>query len=231
MRNALSTWRSSCICIAALAVSCTALRASSVILDPGISPNPHPINRTGSGESFTLTPSLTDWLLGNGNRKLGGMITTSAPSGNASFGDYPNYTYTNGTSPMFATDENSTYQFINTGGTMSIFFPLQAGSGQIILWLGVSSNNSASFTADFADTPGIDFSIGFGNSVSEEFFLDYTSTVAQTLTVTLSPGTNSNVGFFAVAVSPVPEGSSIAYLALGGCGMALASLYRRRSIG
>lgn len=195
--------------LAALALSAALLLpapafASSVVLGPGVNPNPHPIDRTGNGESFTLQTSLTDWLLATGNRKLGGALTTNGPS-TAIFTDYPNFTYTNGTSPTAATEENGTYRYTSRGSSFTLSIPLAAGTGGLILWLGATSNNSASFTADLPDTAGVDFTTNFGAVTSQQFFLDYKTDVAETLLVTIDPGTNDNAGFFAVGVSPTPS--------------------------
>ena len=224
--------------LAALAVSVALLApshafASYVVLSAGVSPNPHPIDRTGNGESFTLQTALTDWLLATGNRKLNGAITTTGSS-TASFADYPNFTYTNGTSPTSATEENGTYRYVGTGGSFTISIPLAAGTGGLILWLGATSNNTASFSVDLPDTTAVDYSTNFGVVTSQQFFLNYQTDVAETATVTITPGTNANAGFFAVGVNPaqfVPEPSTWALLGLGFAGLGIVTLRRRVPVG
>jgi PEP-CTERM motif len=100
------------------------------------------------------------------------------------------------------------------------------GSGQVTLWLGSQvSDNTASFSADFPDTAGTDFSAFYAtNTNSEQWFLNYTASVAQTMTVTLNPGSSGNVGFFAAAVSQVPEPSTTALFVLAG----MIGLFRSR---
>ena len=203
--------------------------ASYVVLSAGVNPNPRPIDRTGNGESFTLQTTLTDWLLATGNRKLNGAITTTGTS-TASFADYPNYTYTNGTNPTAATEENGTYRYVGTGGSFTISIPLAAGTGGLILWLGATSNNSASFSVDLPDTAGVDLTNNFGAVTTQQFFLDYRTDVAETALVTINPGSNANAGFFAVGVSPtsfVPEPSTWALFGLGVAGLGIVTLRRR----
>lgn len=202
-----------CLCGIALAgLGLETAAASSITLASGT--NPVPIDRSGAGQSFTLDLTLTDWLLGTGNQKLGGGITTTGPSG-ATFANYPNFSYSNGTSPTSAVEEDSTYRYSDSSFTISI--PVADGNGQIILWLGSTTNNhTASFTADFSDTVGTDFSTLFGNTISEQWFLNYTSSGAQTMTVTVNAGNNANAGVFAVGVGPVPEPSISALLVLAG---------------
>lgn len=213
-----SRWHGLATLVAGVALLAPApASASYIVLSPGVNPNPHPIDRTGSGESFTLQTTLTDWLLATGNRKLGGTITTTGPS-TANFVDYPNFTYTNGTNPTAATEEDGTYRYASTGSSFTISIPLAAGTGGLILWLGATSNNTASFTADLPDTVGVDFSTNFGVVTSQQFFLDYKTDVAETALITINPGTNANAGFFAVGVSPtpsVPEPSTWVALAIG----------------
>lgn len=191
--------------------------AATITLSGSVSPNPDAIAMVDLGESFILPTTYTDWLLGTGNQKLGGGITSSAPS---SFSDstYPNFTYSDGTLPPSGADENSTYRY-SGGASFSLMIPVEAGSGRVILWLGATSDNSASFTADLPDTAGVEFSTNFGLLIREQWFLDYTSPVAQTMTVTIDRGTNANAGFFAVATT-VPEPSSIIFL-LGGMAICL----------
>ena len=195
--------------------------ASTITLSGSMSPNPHAIGQSGTGESFTLPTTYYDWLLGSGNKKLGGGITTTALS-IVSLADYPNFTYTNGTSPTSATDENSTYHFQT--GPFTLTIPVQAASGQIVLWLGASgANNGASFTADLPDTAGVEYSTAFAiSSTREQWVLDYTSPVAQNMTISVNRGANTNAGFFAVA-NTVPEPSSVILLAGG-----IAFCLRRR---
>ena len=154
-----------------------------------------------------MQSTLTDWLLATGNRKLGGTITTDGPS-TASFADYPNFTYTNGTNPSAATEENGTYRYMNSGSIFTVTVPLAAGTGGLILWLGATSNNSAVLSVNLPDTSGVDVLTNFGVVTSQQFFLNYKTDVAENVTVTINPGNNANAGFFAVGVSPtqfVPE--------------------------
>ena len=203
-----------CFIVVAASICSNSAPASVVSLAPGT--NPAVIDRTGNGQAYTLSISLTDWLLGSGNKKLGGGITTTGPSATNAFNDYPDFIYSNGTSPTSSAGENGFYRFSNSPFTISI--PLTVGSGQVTLWLGSQSNtNTASFTADFPDTAGTDFSAFFATSTnSEQWFLNYTSSVAQTMTVTLNPNGNGNVGFFAVGVGQVPEPSTTALFAFAG---------------
>ena len=208
--------------IAAACASFSSVAASNITLAPG--GNPAVIDRTGFGQSYTLDPSLTDWLLAGGNKKLGGSITSNGPN-LATFLDYPNFTYSDGTSPAFASDENSSYRYLGSG-SFTITIPLTPGSGQVTLWLGCTTgNHTSSFTADFPDTAGTDFSTLYGNTISEEWFLNYTSSVAQAMTVTITTGAGSdNSGFFAVAVGAVPEPATAGLL---GSTMIIALLFRR----
>ena len=89
-----------------LAVACSYVSngvASIITLAPGT--NPEPIGRSGAGQSYTLDSSFSDWLLGSGNTKLGGSITYTMSAAAVTDTDYPNFTYSNGTSP---TSANST---------------------------------------------------------------------------------------------------------------------------
>ena len=212
-----------------LAVACSYVSnvvASTITLAPGT--NPEPIGRSGAGQSYTLDPSLSDWLLGSGNKKLGGSMTYTTTAAAVTNTDFPNFTYSNGTSPTSATDENSYYR-LTSSSPLNIFIPLPQGSGQLSLWLGNQLNNNLnSFTADFPDTPGTDFSTFFGGAfaspTSEQWHLNYDSSVAQTMTVTITTGNNNgNAGFLAVAVSQVPEPSTFLFGLIGLAGV----LFRR----
>ena len=208
-----------------LAVACSYVSnvvASTITLAPGT--NPQPIGRSGAGQSYTLDLSLSDWLLGSGNTKLGSSITYTTTAAAVTDTSYPNFTYFNGTSPTSATDENSYYR-LTSSSPLNIFIPLPQGSGQVSLWIGNQVNNNlSSFTANFPDTPATDFSTLFGGSfaspTSEKWLLNYDSSVAQTMTVTITTGSGSNnSGFFAVAVSQVPEPSTFLFGLIGLAGL------------
>jgi hypothetical protein len=226
MKNSLRSILGKFTILAVLGFMVLPVQASSIFLSD-IVPNPDSIDRTGDGELFVLDVSYTDWLLGTGNKKSGSLITFDGGTGSGAFeANYPDFTYTNGTSPTAATAENSSFRYTGAGA-FTISIPVPIGTGQITLWLGGSEpGDSAVITADFADTGAVDFSGFFGNTASgtERLFLDYSSDSAQTMTIALARGANTFAGYFAVAVVAVPEPSSALLV-----GSALAILGLRSS--
>lgn len=217
------------LAVVAVVTLFTAETYASTIILSNVTPNPDNIDRTGQGESFDLE-AFGDWLLGTGNERLNGVISFDVGAGSGSFeANYPDFTYSNGTSPSAAIEENATFRYVSTAtpGPLNIYIPVAAGSGQITLWLGASNpGSSATLTANFGDTIPIDFSTTFGNTVSgsEQLFLDYSSDIAQTMTISIGLGGNNFAGYFAVAT--VPEPSS---LMLVGMAAVVAGFRRRRS--
>lgn len=185
---------------------------------------------------MTALPSNTQWMLGSGNTSLGSAAFSTASATTWSESGYPLSTYANGTDPTSATNELGTYRWPGGSGGPTACFGLTVhvpqGSGQVFLWLGQGTYNWGQLSADFASTPGTDLfleeSPAGGLLGRQQLVMNYRTDTAQDMTIqTASADANTNYGFWAAALVPVPEPSACALIGCGALSL-LAYAWRKR---
>jgi hypothetical protein len=178
---------------------------------------------------FDLTAAGNlDWLLLEYCEKAGGKAIVTLPPGEtaeleSSATDYhyylptigwPTFSYTDGMALRpTGTGVGGGFEGPNAGQIGLTHINVPAGSGQLsIWWAWAVAGDPASFAVSFPDGGY------YSESRSDQYYtvLDYTTETAQTLTFTM----NDHAGVFAMAISTVPEPSTLGLLACGLFGLA-----------
>lgn len=183
----------------------------------------------GAAGPFDITAAGNlDWIVYGVTNKAGGAAIGSASSGGiGSDGSYPSFSYTDGVAvgSYGTTEPNARAVYLFGWTAQSVPISLPAGSsGTVTVWSatgGLEDNYTAtlgSLTASYTQNAPVYY--------AKAVFSFHTDT-AQTLTWTGTAPNGGNVGLFALAVSTVPEPSTITLLATGLFGL-LCYAWRKR---
>ena len=183
----------------------------------------------------TIIPTTaTDWWIPYRTRKSGGtaILSITYTSNYPDTTGNPKFTYTNGTSPAAATDQESYYATTwgDPGDPIVTTISVPAGSGQAILWAACSDNQAlvpAELKANFSGAGEFSTTSTFLYGAVHQFAIDYTSSQAQNLVLSLTPGKN-NLGMYGVIFTVVPEPSAAILLATGLGGLLYGARRKRR---
>lgn len=173
----------------------------------------------------TLPTTLNDWYL-YGNRKAGGTAISVSELNFAypSDGNYPTYTYTDGTDPVSATNQAGTFM-ANTVTAVTFTMPVGVGPGQVQAWVASNPGTSVTLTGAFSSTLESAGAL-IPNATWTKFTYDFNSTEAQNLVISFSQG--DACGFTGVTFSQVPEPGTIGLLASGVLGLLCYAWRKRR---
>lgn len=225
MNRKMLFWMS--LVIALVTCSATSAWADTLAFD-SMTAIPTPF---GSTTPYDITAiGNLDWELPGVDEKSGGTVIPWIHGQSAYAegpGDYPAFAYTNGTTSGSAT-VSSKYAY-TTPYTM---LALPAGSGQITVWLGDGGpapygESSCNVWFD-GDYPASLVTHTIPNNSRQMMVFDYQTASPRTVWVSSDAGAGAwNVGWFGVAVSGVPEPSTVTLLGIGLTGL-LAYAWRKR---
>lgn len=192
---------------------------------------------------------FTDWALGSGNRKAGGSQISVLSTATWTDPGYPAFTYSDGTSPVSATNEVGTFRWDGGNdaatGISRIAIHATAGStGTVTLLVGgaywadleTSFSPTGVFTSGTGQTNSAwQFLTNIGRAVndgsgSHKVVLTYASSTAQDLDILLNGRgdvESGNAGFWMVGVTAIPEPSTLVLLTVSCFGL-LAYAWRKR---
>lgn len=137
-----------------------------------------------------------DWWVAGVDEKLNGTeITVTGGTLTTSTGA-PVFKFNDGTTNTGDQQLTSQYQF-GTIVSPLITIAIPAGTGRVSVWVGTGSSNDATFAAAFGlNTTGL---INF--SGDDRFDIDFAADSASTMAIMLAPGSNADVGVYAVSLA------------------------------
>lgn len=227
-------WFGCLVCVFGVGLSAGALRAvaDSITLDYLTPYTAIPASWWTEGIDLTTLPDNSDWLLGSGNRKLGGTALSTTCTNTYREASWPTCTYTGGVSPPYAANEDAMFTWPGGNGGFDLTAHVGPGSGSLTIWMYQGTYNWGELSADLASTAGADLVLEMGPNGgllgAQQIVLKYTSAINQDLTIHTATANNySPYGFFAAALTPVPEPGALSLLGCGAAGL-LAYAWRRR---
>lgn len=201
--------------------SSLAVSSDTVITEPGVPFPSTPYDLSVAGN--------LDWVVAAVDEKAGAsVIATQAVGILESTGFYavwdgPQFSWTDGMATPVNTDGNSGLN-LPEGVDLGTHLALPAGSGTIsIWWCEYTGVGIANFSAYFAD--GTPVNVECPAATGKLTVLDWQTDTAQTLTFVAPNGTQT--GVWGMAVSVVPEPSTLTLLACGLFGL-VAYAWRKR---
>jgi hypothetical protein len=212
--------------IALMALGATSAHADSLTFN-SMTAIPTPFS--GTPYNITALGNL-DWIMPGVDEKADTSIIPD-PSGVAAQadgpGDYPAFTYTNGKWNAGTQTATAKYNYPTPYAQLS----MPAGSGQIMLWCG--DGGSAPFTPSTVnawldgDYPASLVTRTLSNNSRQLAVFDYNLSAPRGIWLSSDPNGAVNAGWFAVAVSSIPEPSCIVLTSTGVLGL-LAYAWRKR---